>query len=103
MAELALGGLRYNGPIRPGQRVLINGAGGGGGTFAIQIARVCGTEVTAMDAASKPAMMRSLGADHVIDYAGEDFTRNGRQYDLIIDVAAYRSPFDYPRALSPGG
>ena len=103
VAALALGGLRYNGQIQHGQKVLINGAGGGVGTFAVQIAKYFGAEVTGVDSTSKLDMVRSLGADHVIDYTQEDFTRNGQRYDLIIDVAAYRSTFDYKRALSPKG
>jgi NADPH:quinone reductase-like Zn-dependent oxidoreductase len=102
-ALLALQGLNHAGPIGPGQNVLINGAGGGAGTFAIQLAKLAGAEVTGVDRAGKFGGMRSLGADHVIDFTQEDFTRNGRQYDRILDVAAYRSVFDYQRALSPGG
>jgi len=103
VGALALGGLRYNGQIQPGQRVLINGAGGGVGTFAVQIARSFGAEVTGVDSTEKLDMLRSIGADYVIDYTQEDFTRNGQRYDLIIDVATSRSIFDYRRALSPGG
>ncbi|HYC90925.1 MAG TPA: NAD(P)-dependent alcohol dehydrogenase [Thermoanaerobaculia bacterium] len=100
-AVIALQGLRDR--VQPGQRVLINGAGGGAGTFAIQLAKSYGAEVTGVDNAGKLGFLRSLGADHVIDYAREDFTRNGRQYDLILDLVADRSPFDYARALAPGG
>ena len=103
VAALALGGLRYNGQIQPGQKFLMNGAGGGVGTFAVQIAKYFGAEVTGVDSGRKLDMVRSIGADHVIDYTQEDFTRNGQRYDLIIDVGAYRSTFDYKRALSPGG
>ena len=76
-----------------GAEVLINGAGGGGGTFAVQLAKLDGAEVTAVDNTGKLDFMRSLGADHVIDYTREDFTRNGQQYDLILDLIAYRSAF----------
>ncbi len=102
-ALLALQGLRYKGKIQPGQKVLINGAGGGAGTFAIQIAKSFGAEVTAVDSTGKLEMMRSIGADQVIDYRQEDFTRNGQCYDLIVDMMATNSIFDYKRALSPKG
>ena len=102
-AVIALQGIRDQGQVQPGQSVLINGAGGGAGTFAIQLAKSYGAEVTGVDNAEKLDFMRSLGADHVIDYAREDFTRNGRQYDLILDLVAYRSVFAYARALRPGG
>ena len=102
-AVLALQSLRDKGQIQPGQRVLINGAGGGVGTFAVQIAKSFGAEVTGVDSASKLDMLLSIGADHVIDYAQEDFTKNGQRYDLIIDVVAHRSIFDYKRALNPSG
>ena len=102
-AVLALQGLRYKRQIQPGQKVLINGAGGGAGTFAVQIAKSFGAEVTGVDRTSKLDLMRSIGADHVIDYTQEDFTKNGQRYDLILDVAAYHSIFDYKRALSPRG
>lgn len=100
---LALQSLRDKSPIQPGQRVLINGAGGGVGTFAIQMAKAFGAEVTGVDSTSKLAQMRSLGADHVIDYTQTDFTHTGQQYDLIVDVVARRSLSDYHRALQPGG
>ena len=103
VAALAMGALRYNGQIQPGQKVLVNGAGGGVGTFAVQIAKSFGAEVTGVDSTTKLDMLRSIGADHVIDYTQEDFTKNVQRYDLIIDVAAYRSTFDYKRALSPKG
>ena len=101
-AVIALQGLR-KGNIRPGQKVLINGAGGGAGSFAIQIAKAFGTEVTAVDSTTKLGMMSSIGADHVIDYKQEDFTKTGLRYDLILDLMGYHSLFDYRRALSPTG
>ena len=100
---LALQGIRNKGKIQPGQKVLINGAGGGVGTFAVQIAKSFGAEVTGVDSAMKLDMMRSIGADHVIDYTQEDYTKNGQCYDLILDVKVNRSVFDYKRALRPGG
>jgi len=100
---LAVQGLRHRGQIQPGQKVLINGAGGGAGTFAVQIAKSFGAEVTGVDSARKLDTMRSIGADHVIDYTREDFTRNEQRYDLILDMAAHHSIFDYRRALSPRG
>jgi NADPH:quinone reductase-like Zn-dependent oxidoreductase len=103
VGALALGGLGYNGDIQSGQKVLMNGAGGGVGTFVVQIAKSFGAEVTGVDSTEKLDMLRSIGTDHVIDYTQEDFTRNGQQYDLIIDFATHRSVFDYKRALSPGG
>ena len=100
---LALQGLCDKREIKPGQRILINGAGGGAGTFAIQIAKSFGAEVTGVDSTGKLEMMSSLGADHVIDYTQEDFTKNGKCYDLILDVKTDRSIFDYKRALSSNG
>lgn len=102
-AMLAVQGLIDKGKIHPGQKVLINGAGGGVGTFAVQIARLYGVEITAVDSTGKLDMLRSIGFDHVIDYTKEDFTKNGRRYDLILDVKTNRSMFDYARALHPGG
>ena len=102
-AILALQGLRDKGQIQPGQKVLINGGGGGVGTFAVQIAKSFGADVTGVDSTKKLDMMRSIGADLVIDYTQEDFTKNGQRYDLILNVAAYGSIFDYRRALSPKG
>lgn len=99
---LALQGLRRN-AIRAGSRVLINGAGGGVGSFAIQMAKLAGAEVTGVDAGSKLDFMRSVGADHVIDYTARDFTAAGEQYDLILDVVARRPLRHYLRALRPGG
>jgi NADPH:quinone reductase-like Zn-dependent oxidoreductase len=101
--NLAVQGLVDYGRIQSGQAVLINGGGGSTGTLAIQIARLFDVEVTAVDRTEKLEMMRALGADHVIDYTKEDFTRNGQRYDLIFDVKTTRSIFDYQRALSPDG
>lgn len=100
---LALQGLRKAGQMLPGQKVLINGAGGGVGTFAIQLAKLSGTEVTGVDASHKLDVVRSLGADHVSDYTQEDFTKSGERYDLIIDCQNFRSMFDVRRALEPDG
>jgi len=102
-AIISLQSLRDKGQIQPGQKVLINGAGGGMGTFAVQIAKYYGAEVTGVDNTRKLDMLRSIGADHVIDYTQEDYTKSGQRYDLILDVVAYRSIFDYRRALSPEG
>ena len=102
-AMLAIQGLRDEGQIQPGQKLLINGAGGGVGTFAVQIAKLYGVEVTGVDSSGKLDMLRSMGFDQVIDYTQEDFTKTGRRYDLILDVKTNRSVFDYARALSPRG
>lgn len=102
-AMLALQGLRAMGRIQPGQKLLINGAGGGVGTFAIQMAKLYRLEVTGVDSPGKLDMLRSMGAAHVIDYTQEDFTRNGQLYDLILDVKTTRSILDCARALSPNG
>lgn len=102
-AIISLQTLRDKGQVQPGQKVLINGAGGGMGTFAVQIAKYYGAEVTGVDSTRKLDMLRLIGADHVIDYTQEDYTKSGQRYDLILDVVAYRSIFDYKRALSPEG
>ena len=100
---IALQGIREKGQVQPGQQVLINGAGGSGGSFAVQLAKLYGAEVTGVDNTGKMEFLRSLGADHVIDYTREDFTRNRKQYDLILDLIAHRSVFAYQRALKPNG
>jgi len=101
--NLAVQGLIDFGRIKSGQKVLINGGCGSTGTLAIQIAKIFDVEVTGVDRTEKLDMMRTLGADHVIDYTKEDFTKNGRRYDLIFDVKTTRSIFDYKRALCPNG
>jgi NADPH:quinone reductase-like Zn-dependent oxidoreductase len=100
---IALQGLRDKGWVQPGQGVLINGAGGGAGSFAVQLAKYYGAEVTGVDNTGKLDFLRSLGADHVIDYTRQDFTKTGKQYDLILDLVANRSVFAYQRALRPNG
>lgn len=102
-AMLAIQGLCDKGKIQPGQKLLINGAGGGVGTFAVQIAKLYGVETTGVDSSGKLEMLRAMGFDHVIDYTKEDFTRNGQQYDLILDAKTNRSILDYTRSLSPNG
>jgi NADPH:quinone reductase-like Zn-dependent oxidoreductase len=100
---IALQGIQDKGQVQPGQKVLINGAGGGSGMYAIQLAKLHGAEVTGVDNAEKLEFMRSLGADHVLDYTRDDFTRNGRTYDLILDLAARRPAFACKGSLMPGG
>jgi len=102
-AMLAVQGLIDKGKIQPGQKLLINGAGGGVGSFAVQIAKPYGIEITGVDSAGKLDMLRSIGFDHVIDYTKEDFTKSGRRYDLILDVKTNRPMFDYVRVLNPKG
>jgi len=102
-AVVALQGLRDKGEIQSGQKVLINGASGGIGTFAVQIAKSFGAEVTGVCSTKNMDMVRSIGADHVIDYTKEDFTQKEQRYDLILDIVANRSVSDYARALSPNG
>lgn len=102
-AMLAVQGLRDAGHIRQGQKVLINGAGGGVGSFAVQIAKLYGAELTGVDSPGKLGAMRSMGFEQVIDYTREDFTKSDQRYDLIVDVKTNRSIFDYARALGPNG
>ncbi len=102
-ALTALQGLRYSGKIQAGQRVLINGAAGGVGTFALQIAKALGAEVTAVCSARNMEQARKLGADHVIDYAKENFTQGGQQYDLIFAANGYHSLAAYKQTLTPRG
>ncbi|MET9321674.1 NAD(P)-dependent alcohol dehydrogenase [Streptomyces sp. NPDC003038] len=99
----ALMGLRDLGRLRPGQHVLVNGASGGVGTFAVQIAKSLGAEVTGVCSARNTELVRSLGADHLIDYTREDFTGNGRRYDLVFDLVGNRSLTECRRALTPSG
>lgn len=99
----ALMGLRDLGRVRPGQRVLVNGASGGVGTFAVQIAKAFGAEVTGVCSTKNADLVRSLGADHVIDYTREDFTRNEPRYDVVFDLVGNRSLAECRRALTPSG
>ncbi|MBK7428834.1 MAG: NAD(P)-dependent alcohol dehydrogenase [Saprospiraceae bacterium] len=99
---LAWQGLHQYGPIQPGQKVLINGSGGGVGSFAIQLAKMFGAEVTAVDSADKFEFMRKLGANYLIDYNKNDYTKSGKLYDLILDVNANRPLSQYKKCLNPG-
>jgi NADPH:quinone reductase-like Zn-dependent oxidoreductase len=101
--QLAVQALFAAGPLRSGQKILINGAGGGVGTIAIQLAKSQDVKVTGVDSAVKFERMRAIGFDHVIDYTKESFTRNGCHYDLILDTKTTHSPFAYLRSLNPGG
>ena len=101
--QIAIQGIRDEGRTQPGQKVLINGAGGGVGTIAVQLAKEYGAEVTAVDSAAKLDMLRSIGADRVMDYAQEDFTRTGERYDLVLDIAGNHPWSDLRRALTPEG
>ena len=100
---LAVQGLIDEGKIHEGKKLLINGAGGGVGTFGVQIAKLYGVETTGVDSGAKLDLLRSVGFDHVIDYEREDFTKNGQRYDLILDTKTSRSPFTYARSLNPDG
>jgi NADPH:quinone reductase-like Zn-dependent oxidoreductase len=100
---IALQGIRIKGQVHPGDKVLINGAGGGAGSFAVQLAKLHGAEVTGVDSADKHEFLRSLGADHVVDYTRNDFTKSHQQYDLILDMIAHRSVLACARALRPKG
>jgi len=100
---IALRAIREKGQVQPGQKVLINGAGGSAGTFAVQLAKLHGAEVTGVDNTGKLDFLRSLGADHVLDYTREDFTKSGKRFELILDLIAHRSAFAYARALNPNG
>ena len=100
---IAMQGVRYQGRVEPGQKVLVNGAGGGVGVFAVQIAKAHGAEVTAVDSTHKLEMLQEIGADHVIDHTQEDFTRSGEHYDLIVDIPGNHTYSDCRRAMSPQG
>lgn len=100
---IAFNGIVKKGQVKEGQHVLINGAGGSAGSFAIQLAKLAGAEVTGVDSAEKVDFMRSLGANHAVDHAVHDFTTDGELYDLILDLVAHRSVFALRRALRPNG
>jgi NADPH:quinone reductase-like Zn-dependent oxidoreductase len=100
---IALQGLREYGQVQPGQKVLVNGAGGGVGTIAVQLAKSYGAAVTGVDSTGKLDLLRSLGADWVIDYTREDFTQSGERFDLIFDIPGNHSLSEYRRALTPKG
>lgn len=101
--HIALQAIRDKGKVQPNQSVLINGAGGGAGTLAVQLAKMYGAKVTGVDGPTKLEMLKSIGADHVIDYTQADFNRNGEQYDVILDMAAYRSVFKSRKSLTESG
>lgn len=102
-AVVAWQGIHYSGQIKQGQKILINGAGGGSGAFALQMAKLYGAEVTGVDSTEKLELMQSLGADHVLDYTKVDFTKNGKKYNFILDLTASHSIFNYMRSLTPEG
>ena len=102
-ATTALQGLRHHGELQPGQQVLVNGATGGVGSFAVQLAKAAGAEVTAVTSTPNLDLARSLGADHVVDYTTTDFVNTGQRYDRILDTVGNRSVRDLRRALAPGG
>lgn len=102
-AMLAVQGLHDIGKMKAGQQILVNGAGGGVGTFGIQLAKHLGVEATGVDSGMKLDMLREMGYDHVIDYMKDDFTKTGKKYDLVVDAKTTRSVFSYVRALKPGG
>jgi len=102
-AVIALQGIRDHGQVQAGKRVLINGAGGGVGSFAVQLAKSQGAEVTGVDSEAKLALVSTLGADHVIDYRAQDYTENEQRYDFILDCELHRSPLGCRRVLTPNG
>jgi NADPH:quinone reductase-like Zn-dependent oxidoreductase len=101
--QIAVQGIRDEGRVQPGQRVLINGAGGGVGTIAVQLAKAYGADVTAVDSSEKLDMLTAIGADRVVEYTKEDFTRAGERYDVVLDIAGTHPWPDLKRALSPDG
>jgi len=100
---IALQGIRHQGDVQPGQKVLVNGAGGGVGIFAVQLAKSYGAEVTGVDSTSKLEILRSIGADHVVDYTKQDFTQGDEHYDVILDIPGNHSFSSIKRALNPDG
>jgi NADPH:quinone reductase-like Zn-dependent oxidoreductase len=102
-AVMALQGIRDHGAVQAGQRVLINGAGGGAGSFAVQLAKLYGAEVTGVDSEPKLGLISELGADHVLDYRAVDYTLSGARYDFILDCELHRSALDCRRVLAPQG
>jgi NADPH:quinone reductase-like Zn-dependent oxidoreductase len=101
--QIAVQGIRDEGRVQPGQKVLINGAGGGVGTTAVQLAKTYGADVTAVDSTAKLDVLRSIGADRVLDYTREDFTRSGERYDLVLDIAGNHPWSDLKRSVTPEG